>query len=867
MRLLYKHPAVVLVVLAVITLFFGLQLPRSDFDNDALRFVPVSDSARQESEYIDDTFGSSLVLLVALENTNETDFEADFLNKIREFVDQVKEIEVVDANKVISIVNADYITADGDSIVVEELVPSDFSGTADEIIELKRRIRSWDLYRNALISDDFTATQILVPLNLYDDNNRSGQIAQYMTIRTLAHTMFDDIANVYVTGMPVITASLTEYVKKDLMLLIPLVIIIVLAVLFFFFRRPGAVIITLIAVAIATIWTMGAMPIFGMKLTMLSSALPIILIAVGSAYGIIVMTFYLSDIQNKSGLSRAEHSELVIELMKKVWKSVFLAAFTTLAGFSSFCFTSVVPIFEWGIFACFGVLAAFIAALTFIPCVLILRGPKRMITLGKEKSGLHDTAQAGFTDFLLAATKKKYFVVGAVVAVAIIACVSVSGLVIDNIFVEYFDDSTEIVRSDKFIRQKFGGSKIINLVVSAETPEILLSPKTLSAMDGLENYLYSHNNGTGKILAFTDLIKRINQVINADESPDGLPMSSYKENEDTSLDDFGFGFGSSSSNSVVNNAGSTPSENPILSKQYSVGEFMLLLNRALSNGNSNNLNSDELFTSLKKIVNYEGASYYEIPSDPKRYGKVNEEELQRIISNYLALISSSISAYANDPLEPTEIKMSLQLRTVGAEDTAVIINDMKKYIDRNFPANVKTTIAGPAIVEASLTNLVIDSQLISLFVSLLIVFIILAISNKSFVAGLIGLIPLALSILVNFAIMSALGIKLNIGTSLVAGLTVGIGIDYTIHIMETYKYEYKSGRSDYLRSTFSSVGLAIIINAVSVGLGFAALTLSQFTVIRNFGLLVAQTMGVAALVALILVPVLLEWIKPKFITK
>jgi predicted RND superfamily exporter protein len=153
-------------------------------------------------------------------------------------------------------------------------------------------------------------------------------------------------------------------------------------------------------------------------------------------------------------------------------------------------------------------------------------------------------------------------------------------------------------------------------------------------------------------------------------------------------------------------------------------------------------------------------------------------------------------------------------------------------------------------------------------ISLLAVFLIIALSNRSVAAGLIGIAPLSIAILINFAVMGFLGIKLNIGTAMVASISVGIGIDYTIHYMEAYKREYRAsgGGEKFLWKTFATSGKAIIINAASVGAGFAVLLLSQFNMMRDLGLLIALTMGTSALVSLTVIPVLLILIKPKFIT-
>jgi predicted RND superfamily exporter protein len=106
---------------------------------------------------IEDTFGSSSFILVALEKKDGTVFDPAFLAKIQAYVERIEAIDII--GKVNSIMTADYMTVDGDSIVVKKLVDDDFIGTSAEIAALKERLMSWELYRASLVSDDWTATQ------------------------------------------------------------------------------------------------------------------------------------------------------------------------------------------------------------------------------------------------------------------------------------------------------------------------------------------------------------------------------------------------------------------------------------------------------------------------------------------------------------------------------------------------------------------------------------------------------------------------------------------------------------------------------------------------------------------------------------
>ena len=892
---MFKHPWLIVAVISAITIFFALQLPRVDLDNNNLRFVPAEDEARVTSAYIDETFGSTLFILIGLERKYGGIFEPVFLNRLREYVNRIGEIEIT--GDITSIVNADYITGDGESIRVEPLVADDFSGSPEEIAELKRRLLSWDLYERSLFSDDFSATQILVPLTVAAEDGGGQEVTgSFFQIRDLAQEMFDGLAEVYVTGIPVMTATISEAMKADLLLLIPLVTIVVVIVIFIPFRRITATALSLLAVLVAVIWSIGAMPLLGIKLSVLSTVLPVILIAVGSSYGIHIVIHYIEERGLRAAsISDAEHRELVYFLTGNTAKPIFLAALTTFVGFLSLCFTQVVPIREFGIFASFGVMISFIITVTLIPAILLIRGPRPMRELwtdrdAAEGSGTRDRIAA----FFAALARRKYAVLAVSAALVLIAVYSASKVVIDNIMVEYFKSDTDIYRSDRFIRERFGGSKIVSVVLEAERPEIVLHPDSLRAMDGLNRYLEERVEEVGKTMGFTDLIKRINQVFNAGESPEGLRPQAAASGDDyycgfgeamtdsfgfgePAIDSFGFGESAADSFGFENFDGAQgPAPAPVPegragndSRTYTGLELAGLLDRAAGSASDRSMSAAALVREFQRLVNYEGAAYYEIPQSPERYGKRGPEGLSQLVSNYLVLLSGNIKSYANDPLEPTAIKTTIQLRTVGQRDTSRAVEQIQGYVRANFPDNVKVTIGGSALVENSINRLVVESQLISIGISIIALFLIVSFSYRSIAAGVICIIPLSILILFNFAVMGLSGIKLNLGTAMIASVALGVGIDYTIHFVETYRREYQrsGGQGEYLRRTYLVSGIAIIVDALSVGLGFAVLLFSRFNMLIQFGLLVAAAMIFGALLGLIIIPALLAIFKPAFIAR
>jgi len=872
MEKLYKHPAIIAGIIFAVTIILGLQLPKVELDNNNIRFLPAGNQAKITADYIDETFGGQVMIFVGLERSYRTIFEKNFLTKVKKFADEIENISLI--KSVNSIMSSQYIYGEGDTIIVCELVPDDFSGTPEEIAELKRRIASWDLYQGSLVSDDLSSTQLLVTLNVKTEDNATPEVTKCLTeIKQLAKDLFaDDDVKLYFSGLPILNATVNESIIADNLLLIPLVVIVVLTVLFLSFRRLIFVVLPISTVLIAVIWTIGLTGLLEIKLSIITTILPVILVAIGHAYGVHILTHYVREFRDKE-LSLEEHRLLVFDLMRKMIKPIFIAAITTMTGFISFCFTPIVPMQEFGFSASVGVAAVFIVAIFFIPSMLLIRGPKNIKQMDAHNrvNRTNDRFSSVVASVFLAIARRKYLVLFLSVLVIFISIFGISRIVVDNSVVDFFKNETDISRSDRFIREQFGGSKELNLVIQADTTEELLHPDVLLAIDGLSEYLSTQVPLVGKVVGYTDVIKRVNQVFNADQNPEGLRKEeNQSDNFSFGFNDDSFGFGNfgfdNADNFSVHNSDTGGRSSPHDINQYSAADLITFLDSA--SGVSSRMNSGDLVRELKRLTNYEGMAYYEIPSQPERYGKQTPDELQRLIANYLVLLAGGDDmGYSNDPLEPTALRMFIQLKTTGSQDTYGVIDIINEYIALNFPANVRTMIGGGVTQEIAVTDLILNSQIISIFISVVMIFIIVAISHKSFVAGFIGTVPLILAVLCNFIVMGFLGIKLNLGTALIASLTVSIAIDDAIHFLEFFKRETKAAEHGALRRTFLACGKAICITAISVGMGFGVLGFSQFKIIAELGILIGLCMMSTTVVSLTVMPALIMVIKPRFIYK
>jgi predicted RND superfamily exporter protein len=186
-------------------------------------------------------------------------------------------------------------------------------------------------------------------------------------------------------------------------------------------------------------------------------------------------------------------------------------------------------------------------------------------------------------------------------------------------------------------------------------------------------------------------------------------------------------------------------------------------------------------------------------------------------------------------------------------------NYMKKFIQKNSTPDCKIQITGMPFIDVTMDRSLIYSQLGSLAVALIFVIIIVSAILRSFSAGIFASIPIISAIIILFGLMGYTGIPLNVATVLVASIAMGIGIDYSIHVITHFNEALTSGSNVYqaLEKTIWISGKAIAINVISVSAGFLILLFSEMVPLQYFGLLIFLSMVGSGLGALTFLPVIL----------
>jgi len=142
------------------------------------------------------------------------------------------------------------------------------------------------------------------------------------------------------------------------------------------------------------------------------------------------------------------------------------------------------------------------------------------------------------------------------------------------------------------------------------------------------------------------------------------------------------------------------------------------------------------------------------------------------------------------------------------------------------------------------TDLILEGQIISIIMSLILIIILISIMFKSVKIGLIGSVPIIITALISFGLMGFLGIPLNSTTALLSSIAIGIGIDYAVHFLEQYRINASTTDNKLLaaQKTMAHSGRAIIFNAIVVIAGFLVLIFSAFPPNRELGALVSLNM-------------------------
>jgi uncharacterized protein len=451
-----RRPWITLGILLLITGFFLTGIPRLQINNSVDSMLPADHPARLLYDDVNDTFGGTDVMVIALHS--EDIFSEATLTQVFELTETFQRLPGVD--EVVSLSTAKRMDGEDGTLVVRDLMPT-VPESEEERNDLRAYVTDQEMYVNNIISSDGFYAGIVVELLPDVDDG-----AVYVSLRQVIDEQ-ENAAGIYVAGGPAVNAEMTTSMKGDLVQLIPFVLLVLAIVLYLSLRTVAGVILPLAVVLLTVIWTAGLMAWLGIPMAMISTTLPIMLIAIGVADAIHILTEYYAGIRGGE-----EKRSAIRTVVTHIGLAIVLTSITTLVGFLSLGTSPVQQVMQFGLFVGFGVMAALAITLTLIPAALELgRGP-RLTTRKATKPSFSVRGLTSLSRFVVK-QRKALLIVGGVLFV--FAAVGGTRLVVETNTLRFFRPETPIRQATEVVDGSFGGSESLSIVVSGDikSPDVL----------------------------------------------------------------------------------------------------------------------------------------------------------------------------------------------------------------------------------------------------------------------------------------------------------------------------------------------------------------------------------------------------------
>ena len=758
---LTQYPKMILIVTVLITVaFFQAMKSNARMETNLDEYMPDEHPAFVYSDEAEGWFNIKDGIIIAIENPDGI-YTTETLQKIKDLTKRLQKFEEIEKVDVTSLYTADNIVGTEDGMDVKAFfkrVPS----SEEKLQDLREKVKSNDMVYGKLVSTNETVSIIIARIG---DDVFSQEF--YQELLDLAHEFGETgEENVYIAGRPIVEGTMAVLGPADMKRMVPIVFLIIIVVLYALLRNFKSTFLILSVVSFSSIWAFGLMAAMGIPIYAVSTMIPVMLIAIGVAYGIHLYShLHMFQLENPG----TDRRTAVEDMIKEMWNPVLMAAITTAVGFISLLTSQVYPIKYFGAFSAFGVLVAFALSILVIPAGILLFGLPKV----KQKSGgeakvskVEDFAQRS-ADFFIKNKKQTY------IATAIVVLLSILGITrvwIDSSFLEKFEKDSDIVLTDKFINANFGGTSTLNVILEGDQPDKFKEPSALKALVKMQDDVENSLPIVGGSFSMADFLKRMNKVMNADD------------------EDF----------------------NIIPDDQELIAQYLLL---------------------------------YEMSGDPENLWQVVTDDFRKV-------------------------NLTFQLKSDNSKALNSAIDIVEEYRDDFSALGIEVNYAGSGYKALVFTDLILEGQVSSLLMSLVIVVILLGVIFKNYKLGFIGAIPIVTTTFISFGVMGLLNIPLSSTTALISSIAIGIGIDYAVHFIDRYRiYAVESqDRQLAIRQTMFHSGRAIVFNAIVVIAGFMVLLASVFPPNRILGGLISLNMLTSFIGTLTVMAIALYYSKI-FITK
>ena len=491
----YRWLIIAATLIAVIV--SSLWIFKLQINPDLESYLPKNMPSRQQSEMIEDIFGIEEPLLIVMQGDDV--LQTSSLERLQDITEVFEYDDRF--SHVFSLFQAKNIRGEDGMMLVDPVVQ--WLPYSDEEREILREdIKNNKMAYGLLVSEDFTTALILL------SSNKTADDDELMTFILGAIDDFPGPENVYVTGQPYLRDDANTKIARDLVVILPIGVLLIFIMLLISFRELKAVILPFSVVLFSIVVSVGLVPLFGWKFSLLGVLIPVMMIAVANNYGV----YYIARYQdlNASDSDITMH-EIVNESVKYLTKPIVFCGLTTIVGVMGLITHILLPAQQMGVVSAIGIAFALLVSLFFIPAVM------SFMKKGKPIKRSNGESRDFFNPLLqwvgnLVTTHPKT-VISSFVLIFVLATLGL-------IHFKVAPDMNIVMPSNHpfnlaidVVDEEFGGSKMLNVMFEGDAKE----PELMHKLYQCEQELKELSN-VGSVASLATIVMEISKALNDSNS-------------------------------------------------------------------------------------------------------------------------------------------------------------------------------------------------------------------------------------------------------------------------------------------------------------------------------------------------------------
>ncbi|SKA11336.1 hypothetical protein SAMN04488128_102877 [Chitinophaga eiseniae] len=509
----FRLPLLLLLLVATgVMAYFAAKVQMS---YDYVATIPHDNPKFLEYQEFKKKFGGDGNMLVLGVQTDKF-FQADFFRDYLQLNHDLKKISAVE--NILSVPLAiNLVKNDSTQKLEAGLLFKDSSYAQPQIDSLAGVFRTLLFYRGLLYNPDSKAYMMAIYVNK-DVFNSPGRTAVVAEITKLAKAFEDKHhTEVHLSGLPLIRTVMAVKVADELKLFLKISFLLTGLILFLFFRSFGAVLMSMVVVAIGVIWSVATIVLMGYKITLLTGLIPSLIVVIGIPNCVYFLSKYHTEY--------ARHGNKTKALVRMIQRMGIVTLFTNLTaaiGFGVFCFTNSAILKEFGVVAGLNIMFIFLISFIFLPSVLSFLPPPKTKHINYLENGFLGKVLDFLTTLVFKYRKPVYFVTAALVIAALVGMGRLKsvGYMLDDI------PKTDKLYTDlKFFEQNFKGVMPLEIAVDTKRKNGVVNLQTLNKLDELTK-LIAEQPDFARPLSVVEGIKFAKQAYyNGDSSNYAVPNS------------------------------------------------------------------------------------------------------------------------------------------------------------------------------------------------------------------------------------------------------------------------------------------------------------------------------------------------------